>query len=178
MTRRKATLRSAVIIAVAVVLVTGVAARGQHLTASPTATQKVRSPEAQPLYGQLANGDWVMVHRDQMFFVGAGGVRSLCPDGDYRLKNGSRLPVLAAHIVPPWVKQGFNPQPEPPGKELRVVTAGGRPLVISGGRLFFAGDGGLRTRCPDGVYALAGGGSVRIIGGRIQDAARLQGFAP
>ncbi len=178
MTRREATLSSTGIIAVAVVLVAGAAAQGQHVTASPTATQKVQLPEAQPLYGQLANGDWVMVHRGQMFFLGQGGVRSLCPDGDYTLKNGFRLPVLAAHIVPPWVKQGFNPQPEPPGKELRAVTAGGRPLVISGGRLFFAGDGGPQTRCPDGIYALAGGRSVRIIGGRIQNAAHLQGFAP
>ena len=139
---------------------------------------KAPSPEAQPLYGQLANGDWVMVHHDQLFFVGSGGVRSLCLDGDYTLKNGAHLPVLATHIVPPWAKQGFNPQPEPPGRELRALTAEGRRLVISGGRLFFAGDGGPQTRCPDGIYALAGGGSVRITRGRIQNAAHLQGFAP
>ncbi|TAM49216.1 MAG: hypothetical protein EPN53_08675 [Acidobacteria bacterium] len=83
-------------------------------------------------------------------------------------------------IVPPWIDRGFAPQPEPPKqvRELRARTADGRGLVTAGGRLFFVGDGGQRTLCPDGVYALAGGGSVRVAGGFIFDAANLQGFAP
>ncbi len=175
---RKTLWSTSLMTAVALLLLLGTAALAQDVTASPTATQKLQLLDTRPLYGQLANGDWVMVYRDQLFFVGQHGVRSLCPDGGYPLKNGSRLPVLAAHIVPPWVKQGFNPQPEPPGKELRGLTADGRHLLISGGLLFLVGDGGPQVRCPDGVYALAGGRSVRIVDGKILDPAHLQGFAP
>ncbi len=174
---RKTQWSTGLITAVALVLLTA-AAQAQHVTASPTATQKLQLPDTRPLYGQLASGDWVMVHRGQLFFVGQGGVRSLCPDGEYPLKNGTRLPVLAAHIVPPWVKQGFNPQPEPPGKELLAMAADGRRLVLSGGQLYFEAGGGPRTRCPDGEYRLQGGGVVRVAGGKIQNLAKLQGFAP
>jgi len=173
-----ANLRTAASCGAAVALLMGSAVLAQQVNPNPTRVAPPSVREAPPLYGQLANGDWVMVRADQLFFVGQGRVRSLCPDGTYPLRNGSRLPVLAAHIVPPWVKQGFNPQPEPPGKELRGVTAGGKPLIISGGQLFFAGDGGPRMLCPDGVYALGHGGSVRIVGGAIQNPAALQGFAP
>ncbi len=145
--------------------------RAQIVAARPTVTH------TRPLYGQLADGNWVMAYRDQLFYVGQHGVRSLCPDGTYDLRNGSRLPVLAAHIVPPWVKQGFNPQPEPPGRELRALTSHDQRLVIAQGNLYFEGRGS-RTRCGSGTYALRGGGSVRVVGGQIQDPAHLVGFAP
>ncbi|MGD1147652.1 MAG: hypothetical protein ABR961_06875 [Thermoanaerobaculaceae bacterium] len=178
MTRRKAIAATSLITAVTLVLLTGAAAQAQQATPTPSATRFAALPDTKPLYGQLTNGDWVMVRGDQLFFVGPGGARSLCPDGEYPLKNGFRLPVLAAHIVPPWVKQGFNPQPEPPGKELRARTADGQHVVISGGQLYFEFGSGPRTRCPDGEYRLLGGGAVRVIGGNIQNPAKLQGFAP
>lgn len=161
--------------AAALALLAGGAALAQHPAALPTPHRALVVPA---LYGQLASDDWVMVRDDQLFFVGQRGVRSLCPDGEYRLKNGTRLPVRAAHIVPPWVKQGFNPQPEPPGRELYAMSARGRRLVTRDGRLFFVGSGGEQTRCRDGVYPLAGGFSVRVARGLIQEPGHLQGFAP
>ncbi len=146
--------------------------RTQRVAARPTA-----SP-ARPLYGQLADGVWVMVYENQLFYVGQHGVRSLCPDGRYDLKNGSRLPVLAAHIVPPWVKVGFNPQPEPPGRELFARGLNGGRLIVAEGVLLAEGLRGERSRCRDGVYTLRGGGSIRIVRGQIQDPAHLVGFAP
>ncbi|HVN77059.1 MAG TPA: hypothetical protein VMT19_12130 [Thermoanaerobaculaceae bacterium] len=159
-------------------LVVGVAL-AQHATPTPTARAKSPFQAPPPLYGQLANGDPVMVYMNQLFYVGQRGVRSLCPDGVYDLKNGTRLPILAAHIVPPWVKQGFNPQPEPPGKELFALTENGQKLALSQGLLFFEGvGGGPRARCGDGTYALRGGASLRILGGQLQNPTQLQGFAP
>ncbi len=144
-----------------------------EVAARPTASL------SRPMYGQLADGVWVMVYGNQLFYVGQRGVRSLCPDGRYNLKNGSTLPVLAAHIVPPWVKVGFNPQPEPPGRELFARVDGGRRLVLSQGLLFLEDvHGGPRRQCGDGTYALQNGASVQIVRGVLQNAARLEGFAP
>ncbi len=155
------------------------AALAQLTAAQPTVGSRPAAFAERPLYGQLAGGVWVMVYRDQLFYVGQRGVRSLCPDGHYNLKNGSRLPVLAAHIVPPWVKVGFNPQPEPPGRELFARVDGGRRLVLSQGLLFLEDvHGGPRRQCGDGTYALQNGASVQIVRGVLQNAARLEGFAP
>ncbi len=146
--------------------------------ARPTVGSRPAALAERPLYGQLAGGVWVMVYLDQLFYVGERGVRSLCPDGDYRLMNGSQLPVLAAHIVPPWVKVGFNPQPEPPGRELFARATNGSRLVIAGGVLLLESRSGTRSRCHDGVWALRGGGTIQVVGGQILNPAHVVGFRP
>ena len=160
-------------------LIAGGVALAQHPLQTPTPNVKRITVEERPLYGQLASGVWVMAFHEQLFFVGQKGVRSLCPDGHYDLKNGSHLGILAARIVPPWVKQGFNPQPEPPGKELFALTEKGQKLALSQGLLFFEGvGGGPRARCGDGAYSLRNGASVQIVRGVVQNAGHLEGFAP
>lgn len=148
---------------------------------APTPTIVARQPmlSSAPLYGQLESGAWVMTNRVQLFYVGERGIRSICPDGDYRMKGGGTVKVKMERIVPPWVAHGFAPQPEPPkATPLHGIAIDGRRLLISAGTLYHVRDGGPQVRCPDGVYALRGGGSVEVLRGQILNAEHLQGFAP
>ncbi len=160
-------------------LVLASVAPAQPPAPTPTTAARQPIPSPAPLYGQLESGAWVMTNRVQLFYVGERGVRSLCPDGDYRMKGGGTVKVKMERIVPPWVAHGFAPQPEPPkATALHGIAIDGRHLLISAGTLYHLREGGPQVRCPDGVYALRGGGSIEVLRGQILNAEHLQGFAP
>lgn len=48
-------------------------------------------------------------------FLLENGKKTPAPDGIYKI-DGSVLQVRAGALVPPGAAQGFNPQPDPPGK--------------------------------------------------------------
>ena len=149
---------------------------------------ELRTPTTPPsergTYGTLANGNPVMVLGDRLFFVGQQGVRSLCPDGIFRLKSGETLTVRRGKIVtpeditPPWVVKGLNPQPEPPIPELFGIVIDGREVVTARGKLLLLRMRGRRVVCPDGTYSLRGGGPVQVRAGMIVNPDRLAGLAP
>ena len=149
---------------------------------------ELRTPTPPPseggAYGTLANGNPVMVLGDRLFYVGQQGVRSLCPDGIFRLKSGGTLTVRRGKIVspeditPPWVIKGLNPQPEPPIPELFGTLIDGREVVTSRGKLYFLRTGGRRVVCPNGEYSVRGGNGLEVRAGMIVNPAQLGGLAP
>jgi len=175
--------RTGMVIGVSLVVLAGAAAGAAEAGAPEIRTLVIATPE-RGAYGTLANGNPVMVLGDRLFYVGQQGVRSLCPDGIFRLKSGETLTVRRGKIVtpeditPPWVVKGLNPQPEPPIPELFGIVIDGREVVTARGKLLLLRMRGRRVVCPDGTYSLRGGGPVQVRAGMIVNPDRLAGLAP
>ena len=177
------TNRSFAVPVVVLVILIG-AAWAMAASEAPEARATLMATPAPGEYGVLATGAPVMVRDGQLLFVGQGGVRSLCPDGSYPMRSGQTLTVRRGKIItpeditPPWVVKGLNPQPEPPLPVLGGTLIDGREVVTAGGKLLFLRTRGRRVACPDGEYALRGGGPLKVRGGVIVEPGRLAGLTP
>ena len=123
----------------------------------------------------LANGTPVVILGDQLYLADPQGVLTRAGNGDFELRSGGILKVRRSLLMlPPGGLRGFNPQPEPPGREVLLQGARGESLALTGDRLYFVEPRG-RRQCPDGTYPLAGGGRAVVRGGVLQSISSLAG---
>jgi hypothetical protein len=124
----------------------------------------------------LADGTQALAFGGRLYLPGPTGVLAVAGDGNYALKHGGRITVKNGKLdVPPWVRKGFDPQPEPPGFALRGALLDGRRIEIVGGKPFLL-VGTERRACPDGTYRLAGGANARVVGGQRTGLSSLAGL--
>jgi hypothetical protein len=146
-----------------------------HLPAHPTPATAPKG--ALILYGQLADGRWVAVTRGSLYWTGEAGLLALCADGTYHTMAGDILHVRAHKVVLPGEIRAFNPQPEPPARQLLGTLADGRRLMVNGQGAFLLVEG-KPVPPPDGTFELRGGGSLTILHGQPTSKLLPKGFTP
>lgn len=123
----------------------------------------------------LADGTPVVLLGEQLYLADAQGVLTRAGSGEFTLQSGKVLTVRAGKVrLGPGGIRRFDPQPEPPGRILRLTGAGGERLLLTAGRLYVEDSGGRRL-CPDGTHRLAGNARVVVRGGQVQSISDLSG---
>ncbi len=124
----------------------------------------------------LADGRRGVIHDGTLYLPDHAGLLKVAPDGRYALEGGGEVTVRARkRLLSPRFEKEFDPQPEPPGLELRGVLADGRKVTLVRNQLLLREEGG--RRCPDGAYRLQGGARLHVVGGQVTSLSSLEGLA-